>query len=136
MNKGTKLYSIVNNKCPKCHEGQFFNTNSSYDLQHFSEMPDVCPVCGQTYMPEPGFYYGAMYVSYGINVAIFLTVWVASNVLFSDGLGVWWLVLASIIAGLALMPVSFRWARLIWINFFVKYDAQWAARNREKLPVT
>lgn len=136
MNKGTKMYSIVNNKCPKCHEGQFFNTNSSYDLQHFAEMPDECPVCGQTYMPEPGFYYGAMYVSYALNVAIFVTVWVASNVLFSDGLGVWWLVLASIIAGLALMPVSFRWARLIWINFFVKYDSRSAAQSREKLPVT
>lgn len=136
ISKGNKLYSIINNKCPRCHEGHFFTSPNSYDLKTFSDMPDECPVCHQTYQPEPGYYYGAMYVSYALNVAIFVTVWVATNVLFKDGVGVWWLVLASIIAGVGLMPVSFRLARLIWINFFIHYKASATQGSSEKSAVT
>ena len=85
-------------------------------------MHEECPVCKESYEPEPGFYFGAMFVSYAINVAIMVAVWVGTNLLFSDGVGIWWLVLCSVVAGLVLTPVTFRWARLIWINMFVKYD--------------
>jgi hypothetical protein len=77
-----------------------------------------------------------MYVSYALNVAIFVTVWVASNVLFQDGIGVWWLVLASIIAGVGLMPLSFRLARLIWINFFIHYEAKAASEASKQSAIT
>lgn len=136
INKGNKLYSIINNKCPKCHEGSFFTSPHAYDLKTFSDMPDECPVCHQTYQPEPGYYYGAMYVSYALNVAIFVTVWVATNVLFQDGVGVWWLVLASIIAGVGLMPLSFRLARLIWINFFIRYEARATSGSSKESAIT
>jgi hypothetical protein len=101
--------------------GDFFVSNYSYNLRNFSTMNEECPVCKESFEPEPGFYFGAMFVSYAINVAIMVAVWVASNVLFND-VGVWWLVLASVVTGLALTPVTFRWARLVWINLFVKYD--------------
>ena len=120
MKKGTKLYSILNNKCPRCHEGHFFNTGNAYDLSNFSKMPDACPVCQQPYEPEPGFYYGAMYVSYALNVAILVAVWVATAVLTPD-LNTWWFVLIAGLTGIGLTPVTFRLARLTWINFFVKY---------------
>jgi uncharacterized protein (DUF983 family) len=122
MNKGSRLYSIINNKCPKCHEGDFFITGNAYDLKHFTKMHNQCPVCSESFEPEPGYYFGAMYVSYAINVAIMVSVWVATEVLFKDGVGVWWLVLLSIIIGLALTPITFRVARLMWINMFVKYS--------------
>lgn len=122
FNKGSKLYSIVNNKCPKCQEGDFFKGNSSYDLSNFMNMNKECSVCHQSFDPEPGYYFGAMYVSYAINVAVFVSVWVACVVLFED-LNVWYQILASVVLGLALTPVTFRWARLGWINFFVKYDS-------------
>jgi hypothetical protein len=30
-------------------------------------MPECCPKCGLSYFPEPGFYYGAMFMSYIIT---------------------------------------------------------------------
>ena len=135
MNKGSRLYSIVNNKCPKCHEGDFFVSGHAYDLGNFTKMHNQCQVCNESFEPEPGYYFGAMYVSYAINVAIMVSVWVGSEILFKDGVGIWWLVLFSIIIGLALTPVTFRWARLMWINMFVKYDAA-AAHPKQQGTVT
>ncbi|MCB9222815.1 MAG: DUF983 domain-containing protein [Crocinitomicaceae bacterium] len=123
MFKESKLYSIFKNKCPKCHEGQFFQTNNPYNLAEFSKMPEKCPVCGQKYEPETGFYFGAMYVSYALGVAIFVTVWVATSVLTPD-LAVGWLIALVLGAILLMFPVSFRLARLIWINLFVKYTGK------------
>ena len=92
-------------------------------------MHSYCPVCSESYEPEPGYYFGAMYVSYAINVAIMVAVWVGATLLFSEDTGIWWLVLTSVVIGLALTPVTFRWARLIWINLFVKYDSSRKALN-------
>ncbi len=122
ITKGSKLYSIFNNKCPKCQEGDFFSFSNSYDLKNFSKMDKQCQVCKLNYEPEPGYYFGAMYVSYAINVAVFVSVWVACIVLFED-INVWYQVLASVVIGLALTPLTFRWSRLSWINFFVKFDS-------------
>ncbi|MBL0343061.1 MAG: DUF983 domain-containing protein [Bacteroidetes bacterium] len=131
MKKGSKIYSIINNKCPRCHTGDFFVFPNAYDLSSFSKMHKECPVCKLTYEPEPGYYFGAMYVSYAINVAVFVAVWVACAVLFED-LNVWYQVLASVVLGLVLTPVTFRYARLGWINFFVRYDS--SANTNNKVP--
>ncbi|MFZ1705796.1 MAG: DUF983 domain-containing protein, partial [Saprospiraceae bacterium] len=36
------------------------------------EMPEKCPSCGQLYQPEPGFYFGAMFLSYILSGFFFL----------------------------------------------------------------
>jgi uncharacterized protein (DUF983 family) len=135
MKKGSKIYSILNNKCPRCHEGDFFITRNAYNLKRFSKMPASCPVCGQSYEPEPGYYYGAMYVSYGFNVGILVAVWVAASVLFSD-FNVWWFVGIAGFTGLALTPLTFRISRLTWINFFVKYQKDAGRRHGENVQQT
>lgn len=135
LTKGSKLYSIFKNKCPKCQEGSFFDSPNAYDLKNFSKMPSECPVCHEQYEPEPGYYYGAMYVSYAINVAVFVSVWVACIVLFGE-IGVWYQVMASVFIGLAMTPVTFRFARLVWINFFVKYDSNAKSQGKKTLPST
>jgi uncharacterized protein (DUF983 family) len=127
MKKGSKIFSILHNKCPRCHEGDFFVKSNPYDLKRFSQMPPSCPVCHQSYEPEPGYYYGAMYVSYGFNVGILVAAWAAASLLYSD-FNVWWFVGIAGFAGLALTPLTFRISRLTWINFFVKYQKDAAAK--------
>lgn len=86
-------------------------------------MPDKCPNCGQVYQLEPSFFYGAMYVNYGLAVAICVSVFVAMSVLGSN----WELheyVIGIIASLLVLTPVTFRLGRTIWINMFVKYEEQ------------
>lgn len=87
-------------------------------------MESSCTVCGQQYEREPGFYYGAMYVSYAINVIWFVTSWIALSLLFPEGLSTGWTATIMIGFSLGLMPVTYRLSRLIWINFFVSYEKE------------
>ena len=123
LSKGTKLYSVLNNKCPQCHEGDFFVKNSAFTIKGFSDMHDKCDQCDLSFIQEPGYYFGAMYVSYAINVALMVSVWVAFLVLADNNLSIWWMVMASVVLGLVFTPLTFRLSRLGWINFFISYKA-------------
>lgn len=121
MLKGTKLYSILYQKCPRCHEGELFDERNPYKLKKIFDMPERCEKCNQLYQLEPSFFYGAMYVNYGLTVAIAVAVFVAMIVLGSG----WELhhYLIGIILGIFILaPLTFRLGRAIWINFFIKYD--------------
>lgn len=86
-----------------------------------------CPVCNQTYEPEPNFYYGSMYVSYAYTVAIFVAVFVIVNLFL--GLGMWY-VLGTLAAVLVLLgPYLFRISRVTWLNFFVRYKPDETKKN-------
>ena len=118
--KGTRLYSIFKRKCPRCHEGDFF-VSTPYDLRKAGEIHENCPKCGLKYSKEPGFYYGAMYVSYALGVALFVALWVSMNLFFSDvstGLQIFIIITVSII----LTPYLYALSKIIWANFFIKYD--------------
>lgn len=117
--KGSKIYSIFKMKCPRCHEGEFFKTKNAYNLKHMAEMYDRCPVCNQNYEPEPNFYYGSMYVSYGYTVAIFVAVFIIVKVFLGQSL--WTALIALGIILLLVGPYLFRLARITWLNMFVKY---------------
>jgi len=136
--KGSKLYSIFTFTCPRCHEGKLFQQKATY-AKGFTELNRKCPVCGENFEREPGFYFGAAYVSYALTVAIWVALYVALTVFdalgfmnfdfFDDGflflsLGVILLVL--------LLPLIYRFSRAIWINFFVKYREDAVEFNQEK----
>lgn len=73
-------------------------------------------------MMEPSFFYGAMYVSYALTVAIAVASFIISNVFLGLSLDVSF---ASIIGALIIFtPVTIRLSRLIWINIFVKYKKE------------
>lgn len=119
MLKETKLYSILNLKCPRCHEGDLFLVKNPYTFSKLEKMPDTCPVCAQKYWPEPGFYYGAMYVSYALTIAVSVAVFVAMIVLWRFEI-LWYLGLNAA-AILLLFPPIFRVSRAVWFNMFVSY---------------
>ncbi|HEX8517436.1 MAG TPA: DUF983 domain-containing protein [Bacteroidia bacterium] len=117
--KESKLYSIMNNKCPHCHKGNFWETGNPYDLKRFSRMNNRCPVCNEDFKREPGYYFGATYVSYGMTVGFGIALYVILSGIFKMET-VPFLVTFSILL-ILLMPLFYRSARLIWINFFVSY---------------
>ncbi|RAJ93083.1 uncharacterized protein (DUF983 family) [Larkinella arboricola] len=119
MLKGNKLYSILFNKCPRCHQGDFFITKSAYN-RRFDKMHQRCSVCGQDFEPEPGFYTGALYVSYALYVAWTIGTFVLFYVLLNIDVMVYmWCLLPSLVI---LTPYFFRMARRVWINIFVAYN--------------
>lgn len=118
--KGSKLYSILKLKCPHCHEGEFFVERNPYVLTRIGDTLEKCPVCLRRYEPEPGFFYGAMYVSYGLGVALFITIYVATAVLYPQA--EMWLYIALIFAGLLLLgPVLYVLSKIIYANLFFHY---------------
>ena len=118
-NKKSALYSILNNKCPRCHEGNFFVTNNHYDLKKFGEINDHCPVCKEDFRREPGYYYGATYVSYALTVSFAIGLFVLLCVVFSVDT-VPFIIILSVLLVL-LLPIFFRFSRIIWIHLFVRY---------------
>ncbi|WP_070137922.1 DUF983 domain-containing protein [Crocinitomix algicola] len=126
--KGTRLYSILNSKCPKCQEGDFHVSKNAYDFNNFGKNHDYCSHCGFKYEQEPGFFYGAMYVSYALTVAFSVAIGVAIFVLFPSSSYLVYLI--SILVGLVvLMPLSFRLSRIIWLNLFHHYDEKLANKK-------
>lgn len=121
MGKGSKLYSILFNKCPRCQKGNFFAVNNPYNLKKFDEMNPRCPCCDERFEREPGYYTGALYVSYAYYTALIVTSFMVFEVLFEWDLTYFLTVLISLI--ILLTPPVFRLARLTWINFFISYDA-------------
>lgn len=118
IKKGDKLYSILLQKCPRCHEGDLFE-GKPYQLKRFMKMPQHCPKCGQPYHLEPSFYTGAMYVSHALQVALFTAVFVALRVLWNPPDNVY--IIAIISSAILLFPLTLRLSRSIYINFFVNY---------------
>ncbi len=128
MRKGWKLYSVLRFKCPHCHEGPFFVNDNPYALSTVGEVRERCPVCGRGYHREIGFYYGAMYVSYALAVATFVSVVVAVSVLV-PGAGSGSLV-AAVLASLVLLgPLLYALSKIIWANLFYGYQGPPGART-------
>lgn len=90
-------------------------------------MHERCSHCGLKYKIEPSFFFGAMYVSYGLGVALsialfMITFWFIGMSLINS-------FIAIVIMLTILMPYIARVSRNIWINFFIPYDKDW-----DKLP--
>ena len=120
--KGSKLYSIVNNKCPKCHEGDFFIDNNPLHLAKVMKMNTHCPQCGFKYEIEPSFFYGAMYVSYGLTVALSIITFIVFYLL---GLTLLQSFIGIIIMLILFTPITLRIARLIYANIFIHFDPKY-----------
>ncbi|MDX2133663.1 MAG: DUF983 domain-containing protein [Saprospiraceae bacterium] len=117
--KGTKAYSVFNVKCPRCQEADAFSTGSWSFVKSF-DMHQRCPKCNLNYFPEPGYYYGAMFISY-IWTAWFCLLFVA---LFHWLLGWSQTVAFSLLIAFILINFVyiFRISRMMWININVRYD--------------
>ncbi len=91
------------------------------------EVKEKCGTCGTNLKPETGFYFGAAYVSWGLTVALWVTILVSLKVLDSIGLiefgflthPVTFLT-TGVIATLVLFPFLLRFSRSMWAHFFIK----------------
>jgi uncharacterized protein (DUF983 family) len=117
--KGKKLYSILRQKCPACQEGNLFLVGNPYNLKTLDQMPDKCPMCGEDFRREPGFYYGAMMISHALTTIMAVIIHFTVFHFYGWQIMPHLIFLLSFIIGL--FPVVFRTARAIWINLFVKY---------------
>jgi uncharacterized protein (DUF983 family) len=129
LKKGTKLYSILTGRCPKCQEESMYAYKNPYNPSKTLTMHKACSHCGFKYQLEPSFFFGAMYVSYAVGVAIAVAVFIISFLFIGTSLKTAFISIVIIL--LLCMPVIMRLSRNIWINFFTTYDAH-AARQKSE----
>jgi uncharacterized protein (DUF983 family) len=129
--KGNMLLSIFRMKCPRCHDDNLFEDNNPYNFSKIFDMPERCSSCGQKFEMEPGFFYGAMYVSYGVSIAFLVSVYVSMLILYPHFSLTEYLVIA-ISSLFVLTPYFFRLSRSIWIHLFVKYDPDAIHNHKDK----
>ncbi|MBS7233883.1 DUF983 domain-containing protein [Flavobacterium psychroterrae] len=120
LKKGSKLNSILTGSCPKCQNESMYSDKNPLHLTKVLKMNDHCSHCGLKYQIEPSFFYGAMYVSYGLNVAVGIAAFIVSFVFFKTSIEESFL--AIVISLIILFPFVLRLARNLYINMFVSYD--------------
>jgi len=119
------LLALLGLRCPRCRQGRLF-THSALQLRHFDDMPPACSICGQSFEPEVGFYWGAMYISYGFSTVIVAIVGGLVYWLGHDP-AVWVYVVGVALAVLAFTPLMFRYARAVMLYAFggAHHDARY-----------
>ncbi len=117
------MLSIARLRCPKCREGRAFRS--------LLAMHDACPVCGHVFEREPGYFVGAMYVSYALAIPVYLAVTVVLGRLLRGWSDPAILALALLLF-LPCAPILFRYSRVIWMHLDLAIDR----RTRAAPPIT
>jgi uncharacterized protein (DUF983 family) len=108
----TRWQAIRRQLCPGCFEGRVFQSRLT--------MYERCPVCDLKFEREPGYFVGAMYVSYAMSlpsgVALLFAVWYGTGWSFSLSL------LTTMLIYLPFVPVIFRYSRVIWLHLDRSFD--------------
>jgi len=92
-----------------------------YKPGHLFKMQERCANCNTKYKIEPSFFYGAMYVSYGVGIAFAVAAFVIAKLILEANLITTFIAITATMIGF--MPVIIRLSRNIWINLFFKYDS-------------
>eukprot|EP01013_Petalomonas_cantuscygni_P042612 TRINITY_DN76975_c0_g1_i1.p1 TRINITY_DN76975_c0_g1~~TRINITY_DN76975_c0_g1_i1.p1 ORF type:complete len:108 (-),score=0.71 TRINITY_DN76975_c0_g1_i1:44-331(-) len=83
-------------------------------------MHERCSHCGTKYKIEPSFFYGSMYVSYGVGIAFAVAAFVITFLFLGTSLTTTFIAIVGTL--IVFMPIIIRLSRNIWINLFIKYD--------------
>ncbi len=121
------ILNVFRCKCPRCRRGDMFVVSNPYQLKTTMKMNENCPICGQAFDIEVGFYYGSSYASYALAIAISVATLVAWWYLIGfniyDNRIFYWLAFNAVFL-LTLQPVLMRVARAMWLYIFVYYTAK------------
>ena len=101
--------AIFHQLCPRCRSGRIFRKS----VFLFPGMHERCLACGLKFEREPGYFLGAMYIGYGLALAL---IGIFSLLLW--GLVNWPLqriVLGGVVLFLPFAPVLTLMARVLWI---------------------
>lgn len=115
--------ALMEGRCPRCRKGKLFYF-SPFNYFKFYKMREECSHCELKFEVEPGFFYGAMFLSYMMVVAVFIAEftlfyllgYIRSNLIY----------FAVPFSVVVLLPLIFRGSRLLFLYWFggVRYSKQ------------
>lgn len=100
--------AILRGHCPSCRVGEIFAGTFS--------MNPKCPECELLFDREPGYFTGAMYISYAMAVPITAAIALTTSYIF-PGWSFERVIGVAFAALLPLSPLFFRYSRILWIHF-------------------
>ncbi|HMU69158.1 MAG TPA: DUF983 domain-containing protein [Chitinophagales bacterium] len=112
----SKFSVVLQNKCPRCQQGEMFVDPNPYHLNNMAKMHRNCAKCGLRFEPETGFYYGAMYLSYALGVFSSLIIFAILNFVFR--IPTLWAFIIVALSWIGLSPMLFRFSRSLWLSLF------------------
>lgn len=92
-----------------------------WNILRFAKMHSQCPSCKLSFEPEPGFYFGAMYISYAISVALIIGVSILLYAIWGN-IDFTWYALICVGVSVFLLPFNFRFSRIVYF-YLVGYKA-------------
>ncbi|MFH7001241.1 hypothetical protein D3C87_1578290 [compost metagenome] len=127
MRKGSKLNSILTGSCPRCQNESMYLDKNLVHLNSVLKMHEKCRNCGLRYQIEPSFFFGAMYVSYGLNVGVGIAAFIISYLFFDSSIETSFIAIIAVL--IILFPILLRLSRNIYINMFISYDPKAAIKE-------
>lgn len=127
INKNNKVMSsalthILKNECPVCHKGKVFTDKNIFLNFSFPKMNEYCSHCSYKFQKEPGYFFGAMYVNYGLTVAQGIATYCIAQYFFETNFDLRILPIIAVVITL-LTPFNLRFSRLAWIYMFKDYTS-------------
>lgn len=104
------LIGILRQRCPRCRKGPIY--------RGIMTMRPSCSACGLVYQREFGYFYGAMYASYGLGL-LTTAYWIPMLMM---GVNPVWVVLLPSIQLFLQIPLTFRYSRVIWLYLDHRFD--------------
>lgn len=123
LEKRSFINSVIKFKCPRCRKGNMFPEGTLFSFNKFDKMHRQCAHCGLSFEPEPGYYFGAMFISYALNAALFIAIWLMMTYVKED-VSLFWIIGVIIVMSIILLPFIFRLSRSLWISLFIAYRGQ------------
>lgn len=113
------LRAFFTGKCPQCRIAKVF-PNHMYNVARMKDMHATCPSCKVRFESEPGFFWGAMYFGYAINVALIIIIGVVYfGILSKEVIWVYGTIIATLVV--LLIPFNFRFSRLLMMYIAAPY---------------
>lgn len=113
--KRSLIVSILTEKCPHCGENHVFeNSKGTFSMP---VMKEKCDSCKYSFDREPGYFIGAMYVSYGLAILQGIVTFLICYFLFPS-LETVWIPIAILGVLLVFAKKNFKLARIIYIHLF------------------
>ena len=126
--------SAVDARCPRCRTGEMYD-NPLLSLKK-STMHDRCPACDLKFEKEPGYFYVAMYVSYGLVVAELVAACIATAMFLpGGGDSPWPYIIVALLVTIILAPFNTRYSRVIllyWMTPSMRFDRKIFERVKQE----
>lgn len=113
----TAIQNICQGTCPNCNKGKIFEQKGLLYKMRMPKMYENCRVCDHKFEKEPGYFYGAMYVSYMLTVAQAIGIYILLAYIFEieNNLQIFFCI---VVAMIGLSFFNMRISRTIWIHLF------------------